>query len=120
MDAHLWCTCPKICFGRRWVDAAEYLETHRHIDVRPHEVSIQVYPDDNTHDVTSLVFKGVTDEDHRPLEVLVQVYLDDGVAEVSYRRNKFDTWSAPDGDLRGGCRGAGDPRRRSDRHPSAR
>ena len=117
MDTHLWCTCPKICFGRRWVDAAEYLETHRHIDVRPHEVSIQVYPDDNTHDVTSpLIFTGTTDEDHRPLEVLVQVYLDDGVAEVSYRRNKFDTWSAPTVTYEEEAATASSMRR----HPSAR
>ena len=91
MDAHLWCTCPR-CYGRRWPEVSEYLAEHQGVDVRPHEVSVEL-PEDGG--VDSLVFTGETDDDGYPLQVLVQVYPNEGTAEVSYRRRSLETWSAP-------------------------
>jgi glucose-6-phosphate 1-dehydrogenase len=90
MDATIWCTCP-VCYGKRWADMPEYLREHRQVEVREHEVTIEVAEPASQYVWT---FNGVEDEDGE-LNVLVNVYPDDGIAEVSYRRHHWETWSAP-------------------------
>lgn len=60
-------------------------------NVLAHEVTI-VAP--LPHPPYCQTYTGIEDEDGE-LQVLVNVYPEDGVAEVSYRRNKWETWSAP-------------------------
>ena len=94
----LRCACSRHAGGKVFDRVTDFVAEHQGIDpsgLFDSEVQIMVPGSGPSPVVSPLIFTGVTDEDHRPLEVLVQVYLDDGVAEVSYRRNRFDTWSAP-------------------------
>jgi hypothetical protein len=90
MDATIWCTCPR-CYGRQYTNVPEYLADHVDGDVAWSEVKVVVPAVNRPYHST---YQGIEDEDGE-LQVLVNVYPEDGVAEVSYRRHKWETWSAP-------------------------